>query len=113
MKSLNLNSKTTEVIEKKRSKMKKMWSNVYWNLSICEVAIYFKKNNTKKKTFLWMDRQTDGQPKIIVRNLTKFEKKNSNKKFNKFVWEIQHFLRNSKVWGHIKPKRKDKRKKWD
>jgi len=31
----------------------------------------------------------------------------------KVIWENLYFLESSKVWGLIKPKRKDKRKKWD
>ncbi len=31
----------------------------------------------------------------------------------KFIWEKTYFLESSKVWGLIKPKRKDKSKKWD
>ena len=31
----------------------------------------------------------------------------------KVIWEKTYFLESSKVWGLIKPKRKDKRKKRD
>ena len=42
------------------------------------MLIYVKKK--KKKNFLRTDRRTDGQPKTIVRNLTKTQKKITKKK---------------------------------
>ena len=37
------------------------------------MLIYVKNNKKKKKNFLRTDGRTDGQPKTIVRNLTKLE----------------------------------------
>ena len=34
-------------------------------------------------------------------------------KKKKVIWEKTYFLEGSKIWDLIKPKRNDKRKKWD